>query len=770
MPTEVPHSPGIAISHTAASIETDALHQETVSPDLSICGITKLEDFLSQEILRKIGLSAPLIPPFVSEAQQLLDLLHQSGIEPRQTRRTLRERVGKGNYTGPARDRISRSDAVRSAFNRANDIAADHNARIVMVWHLLAALLEIPDTHFRAVLAEAGIDVDALREKAAALPVPQMDKFVSDGPLTQFGVDLTAKAHAGELSPVLGRKTEMLQVIKVLGRDKKNCPVLVGAAGVGKTAIVEGLAQRIAVKNLHPDFHDKRIVQLDAEALVAGTKYRGDFEERMTQLIAAISLEPDLILFIDEIHLLVGAGASGSGGMDAANILKPALANGRIKLIGATTDAEYRQYIEKDAALDRRFEAIRVLEPSRKETIEMLIGLRNRLQEKHGVTILDEALTAAVDLSVRYITDRFLPDKAYTLLDSACTEAKYGAVLSYRPDQSGVNQPLNAVTEETIRVVLARTYGDHIRDHKDDDIVRIAGMGDALRQRIVGQDAAIEAVTKVVQRHYTLSRLNRPIGIFLFTGSTGVGKTELARAVAAFRFYDEKRLIRLDMGEYMEKHNVQRLIGAPPSYVGYEQGGQLTNALKHTPNAVVLIDEIEKAHPDVLNVFLGLFDHGHLTDGQGKTVDAQNALFIMTSNLGYPTAASMPTPDEVKAAVYAQLRPEFINRLDAIIQFQPLQQGHIVRLVEIQREQLASQLERYFIELEITPEAKNLLAQRGYDPQMGARALIRLFEEQVSTPISLKMLKRELHPHEIARVRVENNNIVIDCITRSTDH
>lgn len=760
MSAEVPHSPGMLISHSLAAMETAALSHECISPDLSICGVTKLEDMLVPERLRQVGLSPQMIPAFIAEAEQVLQLLRGTGIAPRELRRALRERIGDGGYVRAEGDHISRSEVVRSAFDRANNIAAEKSAQIIMVHHLLAALLEIPDTHARALLIERGVDVDELREKASSLPMPAIQRS-RNGLIDQLGVDLTAKAGAGDLQPVIGRRDEMLRVMKILGRgDKKNCPILVGAAGVGKTAIVEGLAQRIAAKNIHPDLHNTRIVQLDASALVAGTKYRGDFEERMANLIAEASADPDLILFIDEIHMLVGAGAGGSSSMDAANILKPALANGLLRLIGATTDAEYRQYIEKDAALKRRFEPVRVVEPTAQETVEMLEGARARLQDTHGVTIVDEAIIAAVELSVRHMTSEFLPDKAYTLLLDACTEMRYGSILSYRPDQMDAQQEfIKTVTAETVRAVLEDRLGIKITDDRE----RIMRMGDELRQRIVGQEPAIDAVTEIVQRHYAgMSAPNRPVGVFLFTGPTGVGKTELAKATAAFLFSDEKRLIRLDMGEYMEKHNVARLIGAPPGYAGYEQGGQLTNALREKPAAVVLIDEIEKAHPDVLNVFLSLFDNGRLTDGQGRTVDAQNALFIMTSNLGYTNADATPTPDDVKRAVYAHLRPEFINRIDAPVYFQPLGVAQMEGLVRMQFHRLERQLERHFVELEAIDDAVQWLAMRGYDPQMGARALIRLFEAQVVTPISRMVLMRELAAGELALVRVQDDAIIIE--------
>ena len=762
----VPLSPGLLVAHTAATIETHGLHHETISPDLFICGVTKLEDLQSSDLLQQIGLQKHMIPAYRAEVEQVLNALGAAGLsDVRQVRRTLRGKIGDGGYARDEPEHISRSDEVRAAFERASDIAADHEAQIIMVQHLLAALLEYEHTQTRELLNEMGVDVAQLIADIAALPVIVLSR--SDTPLLdELGTDLTEKARSGELSPVIGRKSEMMQAIRTLGRTKKNCPVLVGEPGVGKSAIVEGLAQRIAAggDRIHPDFHNKRLIQLNASALVSGTKYRGDFEERMEMILAEmIACKEQVIVFIDEIHQLIGAGAGSSGGMDAANIFKPALASGQIRLIGATTYAEYRQYIEQDAALERRFQQVRVEEPSRQETVDMLAGLREALQQKHGVTILDEAISASVNLSVEYITDRRLPDKAYTLLDDACVLAKYGVNISFNPIDDTPGGGFMTVTQETVCETLSGQTGIPAGQLCGGGSNRIHQMREFVLARIVGQDEAVNTVCSVVERYYTGMRTNdeRPMGVLLFTGSTGVGKTELAKVTAEFLFHDRKRLIRLDMSEYRQEHQVARLIGAPPGYKGFEQGGQLTNALKQSPHTVVLIDEIEKAHADVLDVFLGLFDNGRLTDGQGRTVDGRNALYILTSNLGYPTADANPTRDAVKQAVYGHLRPEFINRLDEIVYFNPLGREQMVALVQVQVVQLQLMLDQHFITVQVTEEAVQWLADYGYDPQMGARGLYRAFNEKVVNVISGMFMRGEIQPGETVLVTVETNDIII---------
>lgn len=778
-------SVGTMVSHMLATTETAYSNHEFITPDHLFSGLTKLEDMLAPNRLRKIGVPPQLIPFYMAEATQLLKLFQEFKLNPREARHRMRELVGDGGYQRAEPGPIHRSPESRQVFERASEIAQAAEATEAAVQHFLAALLEIKEGHIQQLLTELQIDIEALQAAAIALPLPKVE--ISGTPyLDEFGKDLVQLAREGELSETIGRKREMMEVIRTLSRDKKNNPVLVGEAGVGKTAIVEGLAYRIATGNIHPDFHNKRIIQLNAADLVAGTKYRGDFEERMQALIAEASQAGEVILFIDEIHLLVGAG-SGSGAMDAANILKPVLARGQIKLIGATTQADYRKYIEKDAALERRFQPIRVEEPSPQETFEILVGIRERLQQHHQVTIRDEAIKAAVQLSVRYIPDRRLPDKAYDLLDEACAWVRYGSQISYHPDDDASVVTFNAVTTDTIREVVAEKTGIPVAQLTEEEAARITQMGAALRQRVVGQDGAIEPVVVAVQRHYAgLHPGKRPIGVFLFVGPTGVGKTELAKATAEFLFNSEEQIIRLDMGGFSEKHTVARLIGAPPGYIGYEEGGQLTEALRRKPFSVVLLDEIEKAHPEVLNVLLSLFGEGRLTDGQGRTVDASNALFIMTSNLGYtpagPSLPDLPSPkfppltppplqptrQMIEQAVRSHFRPEFLNRIDEIVFFQPLRPEQMVDIVKVQLKRIAELLDRQGVRLEVTDEATQWLAAQGYDSQLGARPLLRFINKELLNEIGGLVLTGQLKATNVAQVSLDQDKLRVSVIGMDT--
>jgi ATP-dependent Clp protease ATP-binding subunit ClpC len=776
MSAQVPLSPAIAVTHMAMAVETDNVNQPDISPDLAIAGITKLEDYLSPDILRQIRLPAEAIPLFMSETAQLLMVFKQFGINPRDFRHDLREKIGDGGVIRAEPEKISRTQPVRDAFDRAITLAGEANLPVVMIQHLLVALLDIPDTHSRAWLAEKDVSLEDLRQALLNLTIPDMPKFPEKprntfpSVLDEIGIDLTEKARRGELPPVLGRREEMLAVVKILGRDKKNCAVLIGEAGVGKTAIVEGLANRIAIKNIAPEFHGTRIVQINASDLVAGTKYRGDFEERMKHLIAEIKADKHLIVFIDEIHMIVGAGGSG-GTMDVANILKPALASGEIKVIGATTDAEYRKYIEKDSALERRFEPVRVNEPSPDEAITMLVGVRERLQNHHGVEILDEAIVASVRLSVRYIQNRFLPDKAYDLLDDACREVVIGGNLSFHEYGDTQDEGLRIVTAETVREVIANRLNIPVQKLNEDETARILGMGNTLRERVVGQDDAITAISRAVARNYAgFKRDKRPIGVFLFVGPSGVGKTEVAKATAEFLFDSPDRMIRLDMSEFTEKHTISRLIGSPPGYIGHDDGGYLTNALRKTPYAVVLIDEIEKAHADVVNVFLQVFDDGRLTDSHGKTIDASNALFIMTSNLGYTSLnQATPTTDEVLRAVHGHFRPELLNRLDDIVQFRPLEMNHIQAIVALMLTHFRKMLLRERnVGLIWDDAVVAWLATRGYDAQLGARPVARVIYREVSNVITDKILFGEVKASEDIIITVENDRLVFGVQGRET--
>lgn len=773
-------SVGIALAMMAAGVEAAQAKYELIMPDHLVCGLTKLEDLLDPHTLRQVGMLAGQMPIFQAEAVQLLKLLEEFQIKPREVRHKLRELLGAGGYDRPKGESIHRSPESKQCFERAAAIAQEAGGATWATQHLLAALLELETGHTRELLREMGVDIAALSTAARSLSIPA--RSAAPMPYLQtYAVDLVQQALDGELRQIIGRKAEMNQVIRILARDNKNNPVLVGEAGVGKTAIVEGLAQRIANKNLHPDFHNKRIFQLDAGSLVAGARYRGDFEERLQQIITEATQRDDIILFIDEIHLLVGAGAS-SGSMDAANLLKPALARGKLKLIGATTSADYRRTIEKDAALDRRFQPIRVEEPSSIETIELLQTLRTQLQERYSVQISTEAIESAVHLSVRYLPDRRLPDKAYDLVQDACTRVRYGTQISYNAALDVTASVFNLVTADTIREVVAEQTGLPVERLSEREAERFGHMEEALRQRVIGQDEAIRVVTEAILRHKAgLQVAKRPIS-FLLVGPTGVGKTELAKAIAHFLFGADGRMVQLDMSEFREKHNVARLIGAPPGYIGHEQGGQLTEALRRTPYTVVLVDEIERAHTEVLDIFLQVFGEGRLTDGQGRTVDASQAIFMLTSNLGYtpqrkldmPGMAAnlqLPTPptrEMVERAVHGHFTPEFRGRLDGTVYFAPLPAGVMGGIVKLQVAQLRAMLQQRAMDVEIDEAAQQWLAQHGYDAELGARPLQRLIERDVLNEIAGKIFKNELKPGYTAYIRLVADRLQIQIASTDT--
>ena len=798
---------GFSLSYQLSVIETAASNHQFITPDHLFNGVTKLEDFNHPDALRQIGIPPEMVDPCMAEVTPLVALFNQFGLSPREARRAMRGMYGDGGYRHSRNEAVSRTDESRAAFDRAGAIAHEKGAPAIAAQHLLIALLEIEGTYMRQLFEEMQVDIEAFREAVENLEFTLLDPS-STPHLDRFGIDLTKKAAEMPDNPVIGRRNETLQIIQTLGRETKNNPVLIGDAGVGKTAVVEGLAHRIYTKNIHPDFHNMRIVQLSIAELLAGTKYRGDFEERMRRVVEEAEKSEDIILFIDEIHMVVGAGSGSSDTIDAANILKPALARGQIKLIGATTEEEYRRHIEKDPALERRFQPVRVSEPTPEQTLEILKGLKERLETHHSVTLRDDALDAAVQLSVRYMPDHRLPDKAYDLLDEACSTVRFGGQVSYHvgmtPDEFKTK---SEVTSDSIREVIARRVGVPVTQLSDDEAQRILGMADALRERVIGQDEAIETVVQAVQRHHAgLHQGKRPVAVFMFIGPTGVGKTELAKAMAQFLFGSDDRIIRLDMSEYMEKHTVSRLIGSPPGYIGYDEGGQLTDALHKTPYSVVLLDEIEKAHADVLNIFLQVFGEGHLTDAQGRTTDASNALFIMTSNLGYrelpifsksasaivtpqsevkegddsedeedvvslarrifeaPVAAGSfqgPAREEVEQVIYGHFRPEFINRIDDLVYFYPLTRDHMIKIVELQLETLGRNLAERDIDLEVSAEALHWLGERGYDPQLGARPLVRIIDSELLNKIGNMLLKGELSPSSRVMVDVEKGELAI---------
>ena len=643
--------------------------------------------------------------------------------------------------------------------------------------------------------------------------------------LDQFGRNLTSDARAKKLDPVIGRLRETERVMQVLSRRTKNNPVLVGEPGVGKTAIVEGLAQKIVSNDVPELLRDKQLYTLDLGALVAGSRYRGDFEERLKKVLKEIRTRGDIILFIDELHTLVGAGAA-EGAIDAASILKPMLARGELQTIGATTLEEYRKYLEKDAALERRFQPITVDEPTLSHTIEIVKGLRDRYEQHHRVTITDQALVAAANLADRYIADRHLPDKAIDLIDEAGSRLRIKR-MSTPPDFKEIEKKLADVTERKKQAVesqdfetagalrdeekdlleqraevmaQARAEGHDLFDEVDEEAIaevlsiwtgipvyklteeetqKLLKMEDALHKRVIGQNDAIKAVSQAIRRTRAgLKDPKRPGGSFIFLGPSGVGKTELAKTLAEFLFGDEDSLISLDMSEYMDKFTVSRLVGAPPGYVGYDEGGQLTEAVRRKPFSVVLFDEIEKAHPDVFNTLLQILEEGRLTDAQGRSVDFRNSVLIMTSNLGTAdlrkARVGFATADEgasyermkekVNDALKAQFRPEFLNRIDDTIVFHELSVEEVTQIVDLMIKRTSDQLRAQGLGLELTDAAKEWLARTGYDPQLGARPLRRALQHHVEDALSERILYKEFHAGEIIVVDVEDDEIVFRAI------
>jgi ATP-dependent Clp protease ATP-binding subunit ClpC len=700
--------------------------------------------------------------------------------------------------------------------------------------HILLGLIREGEGVAAQVLVKLGADLSRVRQQVIQLlsgysgPGPQGEKAGAtaggsgeqtpsgSAVLDQFGRNLTQLAREKKLDPVIGRARETERVMQVLSRRTKNNPVLIGEPGVGKTAIVEGLAQAIASDNVPETLHNKQLYTLDLGALVAGSRYRGDFEERLKKVLKEIKTRGDIILFIDEIHTLVGAGAA-EGAIDAASILKPMLARGELQTIGATTLDEYRKHLEKDAALERRFQPVKVEEPTVAHTIEILKGLRDRYEEHHRVTITDQALVAAANLADRYISDRHLPDKAIDLIDEAGSrlrikrmetppdfkelENEIAKVVSEKKEaveaqsfeeagrlrdrekellaqrelkeqemkDSGIDL-FDEVDEEAVAEVLSLWTGIPVYKLTEEETARLLRMEDELHKRVIGQENAIKAVSQAIRRTRAgLKDPKRPSGSFIFLGPTGVGKTELAKTLSEFLFGDDQALIQLDMSEYMEKHTVSRLVGSPPGYVGYEEGGQLTEAVRRKPFSVVLFDEIEKAHPDVFNTLLQILEEGRLTDSQGRSVDFRNTVLIMTSNLGSTdlrkSSVGFGKADEavsyekmkekVNEALKTHFRPEFLNRIDDTIVFHELSKAEVTTIVDLLIKRVTKQLEGQGMGLELTDAAKLLLADKGYDPALGARPLRRAIQRMVEDPLSERLLFKEFRAGDMILVDAE---------------
>ncbi len=693
--------------------------------------------------------------------------------------------------------------------------------------HILLGLLREGEGIAAQVLTNMEIDLKRARkeviqllggEEGAAHPEVGGKSSPQTPTVDTFGRDLTKLAREGKLDPVIGRDKEIERVIQVLSRRTKNNPCLIGEPGVGKTAIAEGLAQRIMESNVPDILRGKRLVTIELAAVVAGTKYRGEFEERLRKLMQELRQAGNVMVFIDELHTIIGAGAA-EGAIDASNILKPALARGEMQCIGATTLDEYRKHIEKDPALERRFQPIVVGEPDKEESLAILKGLRDRYEAHHKVKITDEALEAAVNLSDRYISDRFLPDKAIDLIDEAASRVR---IRSYTapPDLKQIEEKLanlrtekeaavrnqefeqaaelrdqerkikeelselkkeweqqigiadlSMVTDEDVAYIVSSWTGVPVKKLAEEESSRLLNLEQILHERVIGQDEAVESVSRAIRRARAgLKDPKRPVGSFIFLGPTGVGKTELARALAEAMFGDERNMIRLDMSEYMEKHTAARLIGAPPGYVGYDEGGQLTEQVRRKPYSVVLFDEIEKAHPDVFNVLLQILEDGRLTDGKGRTVDFRNVVVIMTSNvgatfmqrtaLGFGAADEADSHERMKERILSDLkrtfRPEFLNRVDDIIVFHALSEEHIEQIVAIMLEELNQRVSEYGLKVDVSPEARAALVKEGFDPTFGARPLRRVIQKRLEDSISEEMLQGKIAPGDTIAVTAED--------------
>jgi ATP-dependent Clp protease ATP-binding subunit ClpC len=726
-------------------------------------------------------------------------LLAATGADPDAIARDIESRAQRR----PARaEAPNLTPSAKRALLDARQISRALGSSYIGPEHLLFALAVNPESAAGRQLRDAHITPETLSE-AAAGGGRQGGQPPSETPtVDQYGNDLTAMAREGRVDPVVGRDQEIEQTVEVLSRRTKNNPVLIGEPGVGKTAIVEGIAQRIVDGDVPDTLRDKRLVQLDIAGMLAGTRYRGDFEERLKKVIEEIRAHADeLIIFIDELHTVVGAGAA-EGAVSASNMLKPALARGELHIIGATTIDEYRKDIEKDAALERRFQPILVPEPSVSDTIGILHGLRDRYEAHHQVRFTDEALVAAVELADRYITDRFLPDKAIDLVDQAGARVRLHALTPAR-DRRELEQRLERlrrekdeavavedyarattlrdeiaeltqraenpategktvpeVTPADIAEVVSRATGIPVAQLTAEEKDRLLRLEDRLHQRVVGQDEAVSVVAEAVRRSRAgLGDPNRPIGSFLFLGPTGVGKTELARALAEALFGSEDRMIRIDMSEFQERHTVSRLVGAPPGYVGYEEAGQLTEAVRRTPYAVLLLDEIEKAHADVFNILLQVLDDGRLTDGQGRTVDFKNTVVIMTSNLGSDVISrrtlgfggdggtdGTQLRDRIMSRLRESFRPEFLNRIDEIIVFRQLDETQLRQITGLILEETKRRLHAQDITVDFTPDAVDWLAQRGFQPEFGARPLRRTIQREVDNRLSGMLLDDRLQP------------------------
>jgi len=792
---------------TYAQEEAQHLNHSYIGTEHILLGLVREEEGVAAKVLTSLGIG-------LSKVRASVEFI-----------------IGRGEK--PSAGETGLTPRARRVIELAIDEARYLGHNYIGTEHLLLGLLREGEGIAAGVLDSFGITLDRARTETTRIlsqgaPKAKLARSTSRTPaLDQLGIDLTEAARAGKLDPVIGRHKEIERVIQILSRRTKNNPALIGEPGVGKTAIVEGLAHRIVAGDVPETLEGKRLLTLDMGAVVAGTKYRGEFEERLKKIIDEIKTAGNCLLFIDEFHTMVGAGAA-EGAVDAANLLKPSLARGELQCIGATTLDDYRKYVERDAALERRFQPVLVEEPSVDQTLEILRGIKERYEEHHRLTISDEALSSAATLAARYIPDRFLPDKAIDLVDEASSRVRirhrtmpvslkeamelgdrvhrdkdaalaaqqyeYAAELRERELQidekiKGLREEWQgeqeqhkpAVTAEDIAEVVSMWTGIPVVQLAQEETARLLEMEDVLHRRIIGQDEAITTIAKAVRRARAgLKDPRHPIGNFIFLGPTGVGKTELVRALAEFMFGSEDSLIRLDMSEFMEKFAVSRLVGAPPGYVGYEEGGQLTEAVRRKSYCCILLDEIEKAHPDVFNILLQIFDDGHLTDAKGRRVDFRNSIIVMTSNIGAELIrkgstigfavhdgekARQESYERMKEKLLGELkktfRPEFLNRIDGVVVFHSLTKEHIRKIVDLMLATVTQQLAEKRVKLEVTEAAKDFLGEKGYDEVFGARPLRRVIRDMVEDKLSESLLSGKFQPGDTVVVDLEDGEILV---------